>query len=277
MGTTWVREYVTVVYDPAAPTMFLDGLIDIYSTCRDCGNKMKVIRAEDHSHPGCIIVQTELESLADLWLAEVMRGDDEQASETETLIQATIKLTDLQSVAIEYANWEWPTFPLGYRSKAPAIPKPKGRGFKDANTDPERMRRYWRKHPDHNIGLATGHRFDVIDVDTKDSDGNPSPAGVESLMMLLRENCRKQHASTAERKRCSARHLPDVHGVAVTASGGMHLYVQPTGKGNFAALWPGIDYRGLGGYVVAPPSLLRGPGRTYTWIVEPSPIIKGGF
>jgi hypothetical protein len=33
----------------------------------------------------------------------------------------------------------------------------------------------------------------------------------------------------------------------------------------------------LGGYVVGPPSTLGKPGRDYTWLVEPSPIIKGGF
>lgn len=242
-------------------TPFLDGLLDVYSTCRDCGTLMKVIVAEEHSHPCCATIQTQEESLADLWLSEIQRGDTEQANLTEKLLEETANLIDLQSAAMDYASHGWPVFPLGKRSKAPAIPKDKGgKGFKQAHTDVERIKLWWRRHPDHNIGLATGHGFDVIDVDTKDSDGNPSSTGVMSLMQLLK-----------------ARKIPECHGVAVTASGGMHLYVKPTGKGNFAGLRPGIDYRGVGGYVVAPPSLLRGKGRSYAWLIEPSPIIKGDW
>jgi hypothetical protein len=255
------RGQINVVFDPNHPPAFFDGLLDVFTTCRACGTLMKVIRAEEHSHPCCPVVQTQEESLQDLWLSEILKGDEEQAAMTEKLLEESAKLVDLQSAALDYASYGWPVFPLGARSKVPAIPKDKGgKGFKDAHTDEERIRKYWRKNPDHNIGLATGHGFDVIDIDTKDSDGNPSNAGVNSLMQLL-----------------EARKIPECHGVAVTASGGMHLYVKPTGKGNFAGLRPGIDYRGVGGYVVAPPSLLRGPGRSYTWLIEPSPIIKGDW
>lgn len=252
---------MTIIYDPAHPPAFFDGLLDVYSTCRDCGTLMKVIRADEHSHPCCAVVQTSSESLADLWLSEIKAGNDEQAALTEQLMNDEAKLIDLQSAALDYASWGWPVFPLGAWSKAPAISKDKGgNGFKDAHTIEDRIRKYWRKNPTHNIGLATGHGFDVIDVDTKDSDGNPSNAGVNSLMELL-----------------EARTIPECHAVAVTSSGGLHLYVKPTGKKNFAGLRPGIDYRGMGGYVVAPPSRLRGPGRSYTWLIEPSPIIKGDF
>jgi hypothetical protein len=251
---------MTVIYDPACPPLIFDGLLDVYSTCRDCGEKMKVITPDQHSHPTCATVQTQLESLADLLLSELNRGEFEQAQMTERTME-TIKVLDLGSAAYEYACWDWPVFPLAHHGKAPAIPKRKGgKGFKDATTDAKRIEKWWGRHPDHNIGLATGHMFDVIDVDTKDSDGNPTPQGINSLMKLLEDH-----------------KVPTCHGVAVTASGGMHLYVKPTGKRSYAGIRPGIDYRGLGGYVVAPPSTLGRAGREWTWLVEPSPIIKGGW
>lgn len=250
----------TVIYDPAAPPLIFDGLLDVYSTCRDCGEKMKVITAEARSHPTCATVQTQLESMADLLAAELGRQDWAQAELTEQMMN-DVKVLDLGSAAYEYTTWDWPVFPLARHGKVPAIPKRKGgNGYKDATTDSKRIEKYWGKHPDHNIGLATGHAFDVIDVDTKDSDGNPSNEGIKSFMQLLQ-----------------AHKIPECHGVAITASGGMHLYVKPTGKGCFAGIRPGIDYRGKGGYVVAPPSTLGKPGREYTWLVEPSPIIKGDW
>lgn len=237
-------------------TLIFDGLLDVYSTCRDCGQLMKVIHTEEHSHPGCVTVQTELESLADLWNAETRDLRTEEAAYTDELI-AKVRAVEIGEAAVTYAEQGWPVFPLATHSKVPAIKG--GKGFKDATNNPERIKRWWTRHPTHNIGLATGHLFDVVDVDTKDKDGKPSPAGIMSLIGLLREGAR----------------LPDCHGVAITASGGLHLYVRRTGKGNYGAMFPGIDYRGLGGYVVGPPSLLGPPGRDYTWLVEPSPTIKG--
>lgn len=246
-----------MIYDPAAPPLFMDGLLDVYTTCRDCGQLMKVIHAEQHSHPLCVTVQTQLESLSDLYVAEVKAGYDENAALTATLMDQ-VKVVELGEAATTYAEHGWHVFPLAAHSKKPAIPKDKGgKGFKDATNDPERIKRWWTRHPTHNIGLATGHVFDVIDVDTKDSDGNPSPEGIRSMSKVLQD-----------------KDLPDAHAVAVTASGGMHLYVLATGKGNYQKIRPGIDYRGLGGYVVAPPSLLPGSGRSYTWLIEPSPHLK---
>jgi hypothetical protein len=249
---------MTAIYDPARPPPIFDGLLDVYTTCRDCRTLMKVIQPGQHSHPTCATVQTQLESLADLMAAEVRREDWAQAKLTAGLMEE-VAVLDIGSAAYEYAKAGWPVFPLATKSKAPAIPKNKGgKGFKQATTDPERIKRWWARHPDHNIGLATGHRFDVIDIDTKDADGNPTTAGIKSLMNLL-----------------DTHKIPPTHAIAVTASGGMHFYVKPTGKGNYQAIRPGVDYRGIGGYVVAPPSLLAGRGRNYTWLVEPSPEIKG--
>ena len=251
---------MTAIYDPANPPPIFDGLLDVYSTCRDCGTLMKVVTAEQHSHPGCATVQTKLESLGDLLVAEIKARNVEQAKLTDQLM-AEVATIELGEAATTYAEQGWPVFPLAKQAKTPAIPKHKGgNGFKDATNKPERIKRWWSRHPEHNIGLATGHCFDVIDIDTKDSAGQPDPRGVMSFMDAIK-----------------AGDIPEVHAVAVTASGGMHLYVKPTGRGNYAGVRQGIDYRGMGGYVVAPPSLLPGSGRGYGWLVEPSPIIKEDY
>lgn len=253
---TQTGNFVPII-DPRNPPRLFDGKLQVQSTCRYCGELMIVIHAEDRSHPTCPKVETQLESLATLWLSEVEKGDDAQANMTEQLMRE-VAVLDIGSAASEYTTWGWPVFPLGEKSKMPAIPKRLGgTGFKQATTDTARIEKWWNKHPTHNVGLATGHLFDVIDIDTKDSDGKPDPSGVKSFMELM-----------------DSGDIPEVHGVAVTASGGMHLYVMPTGRGNYAGVRPGIDYRGIGGYVVAPPSTLEGAGRSYTWLTNPSPIIK---
>jgi len=38
-------------------------------------------------------------------------------------------------------------------------------GVKDATTNRARVVAWWTRHPQANLGLATGHRFDVLDVD----------------------------------------------------------------------------------------------------------------
>lgn len=136
--------------------------------------------------------------------------------------------------ALWYAEHGLRVFPLEVGGKRPL---PGSRGCKDATTDPERIRAWWAADPTRNLGLATGHLVDVIDVD--------GSAGVHSWAQLG--------------------DLPPVLGtVSTPRAGGTHLYVAATGDGNAAGLWPGIDYRGRGGYVVAPPS--RGAGGVpYRW------------
>jgi hypothetical protein len=38
-------------------------------------------------------------------------------------------------------------------------------GLKDATSDPTQLTRWWRRWPQANIGLVTGERADVLDVD----------------------------------------------------------------------------------------------------------------
>jgi hypothetical protein len=97
-----------------------------------------------------------------------------------------------------------------------------------------------------NVGIATGHEVDVIDID--------GPVGVESMVHEL--------FSPGDDGTWQG---PPMLGVVCTPRpGGKHIYIAAVpGHGNRAHMLAGIDHRGLGGYVVAPPSYTEA-GR-YVW------------
>jgi hypothetical protein len=109
-----------------------------------------------------------------------------------------------------------------------------------ASTDLAIVRGWWRRWPDANLALATGRRFDVLDLDSTD--------GVEALRAVL-SIALWEHPGP----------------VARSGGGGWHLLYAPTGLGNRVGLLPGIDWRGQGGLIVAPPSRHTTGGR-YAWV-----------
>ena len=114
-------------------------------------------------------------------------------------------------------------------------------GVTDATCNRARILAWWTRHPQANIGLATGHTFDVLDVD--------GPAGAHAIQEL------------------AATHGLDSSGPLVrTGGGGWHFYLAPTGLGNaYPAGLDQVDWRGRGGYVVAPPSR-HASGHAYQWV-----------
>jgi hypothetical protein len=114
-------------------------------------------------------------------------------------------------------------------------------GVKDATCNRARVLAWWTRHPQANIGLATGHTFDVLDVD--------GPAGEAAIRTL------------------AATHGLHSSGPLVrTGGGGWHFYLAPTGLGNAQpAGLEHVDWRGRGGYVVAPPSR-HASGHPYQWV-----------
>lgn len=131
----------------------------------------------------------------------------------------------LRDAARWYAGNGIALFPLRPGEKRPGT----AHGFKDATTDIAMVNTWWAEHPQANIGLPTGVRFDVVDIDP--------PEGWTSLGELKAEGL-----------------IPNPLAYAQTPRGGMHIYVPRSGRGNSAGVLPGIDLRGEGGYVVAPPS-----------------------
>lgn len=245
----------------------------VYTRCRTCGGQLLLGKAPEcnaqqspYWHDGCDPKPTKLERLLADFRAAAMMGDqpDLEAKLEAEIDELASRPPRLLDAAVQYAKWGWLVHPLRAGTKEPATKH----GFEDATTDVDRIRAWWERRPSDNIGLATGHRFDVIDVDVpkRNSDGSWKPGGMETYLDMLTED-----------------RLPDCHGMAVTAAGGLHIYIQATGRGNGSGVKPGIDIRGKGGYVVAPPSILvptKGakphPGGKYTWTYVPSPTLTDG-
>jgi hypothetical protein len=124
-------------------------------------------------------------------------------------------------------------------------------GVRDATTDPIQLRRWWRRWPQANVGLATGICFDALDID--------GPGGLAALHQL---------AGTVGLRLAGP--------LVATGGGGWHVWFRPTGLGNRPP--PGlthVDWRGKGGCVLAPPSR-HISGGTYRWLVglDQAPLVE---
>jgi hypothetical protein len=157
--------------------------------------------------------------------------------------------------ALRYASLRWRVFPL-YEPIAQGVCSCRKRdtcgrdtgkhprtphGLTDATTDAAQIRAWWSAWPSANIGVRTGDGLYVVDVDG-DKGGEESFATLGDLPVTV-------EASTG-----NGRHLFFATSKPLTSTKGR--------------LGRGIDTRGQGGYVVAPPSLHL-TGRRYAWIRPP--------
>lgn len=128
----------------------------------------------------------------------------------------------------------WPVIPVDCRTKRPLIEDWPNRAI----LSPEAIRATWGKRPGVGVGVVTGDGLVVIDLDVK--GGADGPANWEKHLGDLGID------------------LPDTPVKVQTRSGGMHLYYAvPPGQdyGNsVGTVADGVDVRGLGGFVVAPPT-----------------------
>lgn len=144
--------------------------------------------------------------------------------------------------ALEYGKYGWSVFPLLPRSKAPAT----SGGFHDAVKDADSIRALWGARTNCNLGIATGDisGFFVLDIDA-DKGGEESLAELENKYGSLPETL-----------------------VSNTGGGGKHYLfkIPPNIKipCTIGKLAKGIDTRGNGGYIAAPPSV-HPNGITYAW------------
>jgi Bifunctional DNA primase/polymerase, N-terminal len=152
----------------------------------------------------------------------------------------------MTDVALDYAAAGWAVFPLRPRSKVPATKN----GFHSATTNPATIRRWFGGACSYNIGIATGP---VSGVWMLDADG---AVGALSLERIEREH------GPLPRTRTS------------TTANGTHFWFRTNTpiRCTVGVVAPGIDVRGNGGYVVAPPSV-HPDGSIYRWIDETVPLV----
>lgn len=146
----------------------------------------------------------------------------------------------LLTAALDSASRGIPVFPC----KADKTPLTR-HGFRDATTDDILLRRMF-SHPDAGlIGMPTGTLTDTAVLDV---DSGKSAAAADWIATYRHE-------------------LPTTYTVQ-TRSGGLHLYYlhHPGLRSSVAKVAPGIDVRGIGGYVIIPPS----PGYT---VVNDTPAV----
>ncbi|MGW4369164.1 bifunctional DNA primase/polymerase [Nocardia takedensis] len=152
-------------------------------------------------------------------------------------------------------------FPLHPDAKTPAIEHWNAA----ATLDQRRIRWWWRRWPDGNIGIACGPSgLHVLDLDTGHDQPPPAPwAGARDGRDVL------------ARLALDAGHpLPVPTLTVATPSGGLHLYYraprEPVLRNTIARLGWRVDSRGDGGYVVAPGSAL--PTGDYRVVDDHTPI-----
>lgn len=134
-----------------------------------------------------------------------------------------------------------PVFPCVPGGKRPLVEH----GFHDATTNPARVEAWWRRWPQANIGIATGapSGVEVVDVDV-----HTAGTGFPAFRAAHREGRAAGWAALVR-----------------TPSGGLHAYY-PADPDRSQPSWQAarahVDFRGAGGYIIAPPSLIARPNGT---------------
>ena len=155
---------------------------------------------------------------------------------------------NMMQAALDYAARGFAVFPVNQRNKKPHTPH----GCLDAKTDPGAIRFWWTKWKDAAIGIATGSVSGGLIVVDLDEDDDKGLDGYQAL-----KTWEKDHGE-----------FPDTWR-SVTGRGGYHIFFRSKKiYHNRAGVLDGVDVRGEGGYVIAPPSL-HPNGRRYEWEISP--------
>jgi Bifunctional DNA primase/polymerase, N-terminal/Primase C terminal 1 (PriCT-1) len=152
--------------------------------------------------------------------------------------------SDLLSAALAFAAGGMPVFPCQRRDKNPLVQH----GFKDATVDTEQIRAWWSKWPLANVGIPTGAASGIVVLDI-------DPGGERALAALT-----EGHGP-----------LPETR--AVRTGRGRQLWFEHPGvpvRCSAGVLGDGLNLRGDGGYVIAPPSI-HPNGKRYTFANDSEP------
>jgi hypothetical protein len=169
-------------------------------------------------------------------------------------------MTSVLDAALAYAAQGWPVLPIygvqhgrctcGGLARCKPGKHPVGRlvpnGLMNATLDPAVIATWWSRCPTANVAIATGRASGLVVLDV-----DPAHGGDDSLADLERE-----HGA-----------LPETI-ETLTGGGGRHvLLAHPGGVvANTVGIEAGLDVRGDGGYIVAPPSV-HISSRPYVWAV----------
>lgn len=137
-------------------------------------------------------------------------------------------MTECLDAALRYAKAGWKVFPCLPGSKHPATKK----GFHNATTDESKIVEWWTRRPELNLAISIPPGHFVLDIDD----------GAELMGLEL--------PVTVE---------------ARTPNKGRHLWFKTTGTEipPRVGILPNVDVRGVGSYVVVPPSQIG--GKKYIW------------
>jgi len=119
-------------------------------------------------------------------------------------------------------------------------------GVHDASADPDTIRAWWQRWPWANVAVATGAASGLVVLDV-----DPRHGGDVALVDRVRRSGRLDYLA----------HV-------LTGSNGDHYYRRHPGgsvPNSVGKLGPGIDIRGDGGFVIAPPSR-HISGQRYLWL-----------
>lgn len=150
-------------------------------------------------------------------------------------------MNELLEAALKYQEMGLSVIPIKPKNKTPII---KWEEHQNRIAGSEEIKQWWRKTPNANIGIVTGKTSGIFVVDLDKYD----PEYSEDIFL--------QYFS-------DSLITPAVN----TARGGQHIYFKYPDDSKItigARSLPGIDHRGEGGYVVAPPSIGEN-GKPYTW------------
>jgi hypothetical protein len=155
--------------------------------------------------------------------------------------------SDMRSAAFALLARGWSVIPVEARGKRPIVPWLE---YQSRLATEKEIDAWFAGPRKPSLGVVTGTLSNLVVLDVDAQHG-----GSHSLAMLELE-----HGN-----------LPDTV-EAKTGGGGRHLYfVHPGGVvHNRVGIAPGIDFRGDGGCVVAPPSV-HPSGRRYQWVPRRSP------
>jgi predicted P-loop ATPase len=163
--------------------------------------------------------------------------------------------------AIHYAtNNGWHVFPApaGKKKSHKSAEHSDGRNW-GMTTDTDEIRRDFKRWPDANIGIVTGAVSGIFVVETDTAAHGDGVDGAASLAALEAE-----HGA-----------LPETR-MAISPSGSVHRYFRHPGRkviNSESVIAPGVDVRGDGGMVIAPPSVM--PAREATAATPAIPATNG--